>query len=1165
MSLLPGPTVPAPANIKATPSSKADILRIAIFSVSYAATYQLGLLLPDLAGVIGSIWPASGVALAGLLLSPRRQWPLLLAVIGIVAIASSIHLGRPVLCMAGFLCANVGEPLLCAWLMQRWCGERISFERVRELLSLIGVTVFANACTACIGAASAAWTYEKPFLPLYQTWWLSNAIGILLLTPLAVTWLHAHERPKPKGWPWALEVLAAGIVAAIISWSYFGWDRWTYDTRPHSYMLLIPLVWAGMRLGMRGATLLLLLLALAETGMTVLKIGLFPLGGSSPADRILAVQLFLAAKSTITLLLSASIAERQLALEALREGEARLRMLGDNLPDSMVYQVARGPHTGMQFQYISAGIERLNGLSADAVLKNPKLLYEQVVEEDRALIAKAEEESFRDRKTFNVVVRMRRTDGVIRWMHVCSKPRDLPDGRTVWDGIETDITDRMQAEVELRRVNRALLTISNCNQVLVHETNELALLEKLCRIITTDGGYLLAWVGYAEQDEYKSVRPAGCSGAEKGYLESLKLCWSDSERGRGPVGTAIRTGLPQICHDLANDPRTAFWHAEAERMGFKSILALPLKHADNVFGALSIYSASPNAFDKEEIKLLGELASDLAFGIQALRTQERRHQAEESVRKLLSEAGQARAALLNILEDQKLADEALRESESRLRTLVQGMPVLMDAFDEKGLIVAWNRECERVTGYTAAEMLGNPRAVELLYPDTEYRTRMFKVWNERGNSYRNWIWNLTCKDGTERSIEWSNVSAELPIPGWATWGIGVDVTERLKLEEKLRQSQKLHAIGQLAGGVAHDFNNLLTVINGYSEMLLTELPLDPAARKPVMGIRDAGERASMLTRQLLLFSRKAVIKPKVLDLNAKVEHTRQLLHRLIGEDINLATILAPNLPSIEADPGQLEQVIMNLSLNARDAMPNGGRLTLETSEATFDDDYCLNHPDYRPGRFVKLAVSDTGTGMIPEVKAHLFEPFFTTKGLGKGTGLGLATVYGIVQQCNGFITVYSEPNVGTTFNVFLPACTKVQATQPAAPKASGRIIKGNATVLIVEDEEIVREVAQQALEMHGYKVLVAATGAQALQLLAQHQESVALVITDVIMPEMSGRQFVEKLRASHSGFKVLYMSGYNDDAIVRHGVNGVADAFLQKPFTPTILAEKVREILSAKA
>ncbi len=515
------------------------------------------------------------------------------------------------------------------------------------------------------------------------------------------------------------------------------------------------------------------------------------------------------------------------------------------------------------------------------------------------------------------------------------------------------------------------------------------------------------------------------------------------------------------------------------------------------------------------------------------------------------------------ISDRKRAEESLRQSQERLRVAIETTGLGLLDYELATGTVEYSPGWKRQLGYEPHEI---SKRIE------EWESRLHPFDRERAlDALRGYLagrrsefaleFRLRHKDGSYRWI-YMQASGLRGENGMLTRVIAchVDVTERKRLEEQFRQAQKMEAVGQLAGGVAHDFNNLLTIISGYSEILLPGLPTDDPRREMIGQIHEAGERAAALTRQLLAFSRKAVLEPKILDLNELVREHEKMLRRLIGEDVELTTTLDSALSPVKADPGQVGQIIMNLAVNARDAMPTGGKLTIETGNVTLDEAAATLYVDAKPGPYVLVAMSDTGVGMPPHVKARIFEPFFTTKGPGKGTGLGLATVYGIVKQSGGFISVHSESNRGTAFKIYFPATLGHVSTG----KSSAGIkpaANGTETILLVEDEVAVRSMVRSVLTRCGYTVLDASSGAEALGITRQYSGTIHLLITDVVMPGMSGRELVEKLALRRSEIKVLYLSGFTDDAVVRHGVLQAEVAFLRKPFTLAALTYKVREVL----
>jgi two-component system cell cycle sensor histidine kinase/response regulator CckA len=512
--------------------------------------------------------------------------------------------------------------------------------------------------------------------------------------------------------------------------------------------------------------------------------------------------------------------------------------------------------------------------------------------------------------------------------------------------------------------------------------------------------------------------------------------------------------------------------------------------------------------------------------------------------------------------ERKRAAEALQLSEQRYRDIVENAHDFIYSHDLKGNYTSINNAGEQITGYTREETL-TMNFVQTVAPDFVERAREMMAGKLAGEKGTACDLEIIAKDGRRIALE---INTKLVFRDGAPVGIqgtARDVTERKELEEQLRQSQKMEAIGRLAGGIAHDFNNLLTAITGYSELSMKRLGKEDPLLGNLQEIKKAGDRAASLTRQLLAFSRKQVLQPKVLDLNLVVSDLERMLTRLIGEDIELCTVLEPKLASIKVDPGQIQQIIMNLAVNARDAMPQGGKLTIETKNVLLDDEYARKHLAVTPGPFVMLAVSDSGSGIDPHTQSRIFEPFFTTKEVGKGTGLGLSTVYGIVKQSGGNIWVYSEVGRGTTFTIYLPSTDDHVQTYTRGV-GNERGLAGTETVLIAEDEEVVRKLACRVLRMYGYQLLEAADGNEALLICESHLAPIDLLITDVIMPGMGGAELANRLTELRPDTSVLLMSGYTDSAMVHHGVLDGGANFIQKPFSPEALAIKVREVLDVK-
>ncbi len=516
---------------------------------------------------------------------------------------------------------------------------------------------------------------------------------------------------------------------------------------------------------------------------------------------------------------------------------------------------------------------------------------------------------------------------------------------------------------------------------------------------------------------------------------------------------------------------------------------------------------------------------------------------------------------LQLQEQNRSLEETVRERTREVREQATLIAKARDAIlvrDLQASITFWNEGAERLYGWTSSEAVGRS-VLELIRIDAE----QFDEAREATMAEGEWAGELQqfAKDGKNVIVmsRWTLVRDEGDQPK-SILVMNTDATKKKSLEAQLLHAQRMEGIGMVAGGVAHDFNNLLTIINGYSEIVMGRMKPDDPSRPMLQEVYKAGERATTLTRQLLAFSRKQILQVQVIDLNSLIADAEKMLSRLIGEDVQMVIEGEPTLGRVKADAGQIEQILLNLCVNARDAMPQGGQIFIRTRNVELDESYAREHRYAKPGRYVKLSIRDTGAGMDEATKARVFEPFFTTKELGKGTGLGLATVYGIIKQSGGSIEVDSAPGSGTTFQIYLPRVEEFVPTSKS-PVDEGKAPHGTETILLVDDDDDVRSMTRLALQSFGYQVLDAAGGAAALLLSRAHLPRIDLLVTDVVMPGMSGRELADRLTAVRSGLKRLYLSGYTDDAIVRNGVAAGGTSFLAKPITPGMLARKVRLVL----
>ncbi len=799
------------------------------------------------------------------------------------------------------------------------------------------------------------------------------------------------------------------------------------------------------------------------------------------------------------------ISSRTSLEKAQRSAEERLRSLFENAIEGIFQTTAEG-------RYLSANpaLARIFGYDSPAkMMETVRDIGAQLYAEPRR-----REEFKRLMETTDVVegfeYELIRKDGARVWINENAHAVRDENGKLLYyEGTVEDITVRKRAEVE----RQATLEIT-------HAVNVTENLDDLLRLIHS----ALKKVLYAENCFVALFEPSSGMFHFPFFADQFDSAPPPQKVGRSCTAYVFRTGRAASIPQSAFERLVAVDQVELVGTSSPSWLGVPLRNASATIGVLVVqhYSDS-NAYTERDLEFLESVGGQIALAI-----------------------------------ERKRSETALRDSEARLRVLVEQLPAILWTVDASlrftsalgaGLTRVGVRP-EDVIGKTMDEFFETSDCGFL--PIAEHRRA---VAGEPGTFHMEW-----------RGGSYACHVEAMRGPNGQPYGaicMALDVSDRKKLEAQLRQAQKMEAVGRLAGGIAHDFNNLLMVIQGYAELLIDRSKPGDAFRRNAEQIQEASQRAASLTRQLLAFSRKQMLAPSVLNIQSVVADMEKILRRLIGEDIELVSVNAADLWRIKADRSQIEQVILNLAVNARDAMPRGGKLTIETENVEFDNSQARLPVVLTPGRYVMLAVTDNGCGMDSETQAHIFEPFFTTKEKGKGTGLGLATVYGIVKQSGGYIWVYSEPGHGTTFKVYLPR-VEDSLTPQEVREVSQNIPRGTETILLVEDEQGVRDLAREYLEISGYKVLVAENGAAAVKAASEHKGAIDLIMTDVVMPGLSGSELTKRIEAIRPGIRIMYMSGYTDQAIVHHGILGPDIVLLQKPFTLNALAHKLREALAKK-
>jgi two-component system cell cycle sensor histidine kinase/response regulator CckA len=759
--------------------------------------------------------------------------------------------------------------------------------------------------------------------------------------------------------------------------------------------------------------------------------------------------------------------------------------------------------------FASSGFTRVLGYQAEELVGRPitGLLHPTEVTEFRERLrtmAATTELGLNER------CRLHGKNGSWRWFEAVGR-KSLPGSGIVGMVVSfLDISDLRRMEQERQVISdvvHALNQTSNLDQLLsrIHQALKNVLYAENCFVALHDAEESTFYFPFFE-DQYDSAPPP-------------------QKVGKSCTAFVFRTGCAMVITQSEFDRLAE--HGEVELVGSPSPawLGVPLKTPTATIGVLVVqHYENECAYDLRDLEFLESIGGQIALAIERRR-----------------------------------AEEALRKSESMFRLLFEHNPLPTWVHDTESLQFLWvNDAAIRQYGFTVPEF--ERMTILDIRPEEERAKCLDFLRNGNGSRHDLGVWKHRKKDG--KVIEVEIVSHQLDYAGRAVnLVMARDTTERRQLEEQLRQAQKMEAIGRLAGGVAHDFNNLLMVIKGHTELLLNILPPAEHVTRKIEQIDRAADRAASLTCQLLAFSRRQVLQPRVISLNGVVEDMGRLLPRLIGEDVELVVRTAPDLGAIRADANQMEQIIMNLAVNARDAMPGGGRLVLETSNAELDHTHAVSHPGTQPGCYVLLTVSDSGTGMDAETLAHVFEPFFTTKEQGRGTGLGLATVYGAVKQSGGYIGVYSDLGKGTCFNIYFP-----RVDQPAEKTAPlhriADVPRGTETILLSEDEQGVREVAREFLESGGYKVLEARDGAEALRVAKEHAGPIDLLVTDMVMPGMNGSELAALLQQQCDGVRVIYMSGYSEHAVMEGAKKNAPLCLLAKPFSRDTILRTVREVLA---
>jgi two-component system cell cycle sensor histidine kinase/response regulator CckA len=1179
-----------------------EALRIAAFTVLYYLAHYIAFSFPGTDNVLMAVWPAGGIGLAALLLTRRRLWPLVIALLFMVGTAADLSVGRPFFNSVGFMTANVLESLGCASLIILVCGQDIRFTKIREILALLFSAIFVNAATAFIGAGTAFFSTMAPFWDFWKTWWISDGLGIFLITPLIITWSRNSPPSAPPRWGRIIEEVLFFPVWCTVAWLTFRSHALKAPLEPQPYLLFALMAWPALRFGQRSVATAVVILAAFGLGSGGITAGPSLLGGSTYLERLFMFQLYLGTIAMTGYLLAASYFEAASEAQTAFEEKQRVTFLGDNLPRGMIYQVVREHDGRMHFLYVSAGVERMNGVSAEKVLRDPAALYGLIVEEDREAVARAEEESARSMTPFNVTARLRRPDGEVRWMQLSSSPRLLKDNRILWDGIETDITDRKRAEETLLYFQMAVSSATDAIGMSTPEGRHYYQNEAFTRLFglsvsEVDGVSGPPATIYADEREGRKIFETLIEGgAFEGEVKML-----DKDRREKDIflraypikdSKGKILGLVGIHTDITDRNRAEEETRRSERQLRESqevarlgswdldLLTQELQWSDETY---KLFDKKPKDFVPSfdgfarmvhpddrgmmETHFNDALKSDdnpyhVVVRIINDSGREWVMEAFGSVRR--DKSGEA-VGILGTAQDiteKRQAEEVLRLKEEMMRNLLDGVDEGFIVVDRDYRIVSANRAYCQQTGLSSLSEVQGKYCYEISHRTDrpcfengeECAPRLvFETGEPHVSIHRH--------PGQDEEMLYVETKA-FPIKdsaGSVTSVIEVinNITEKQLIEEQRLKAQKLEAVGTLAGGIAHDFNNLLQGVFGYITMAKMSLDDKQTSIKMLEQAEKALQMSVNLTTQLLTFSKGGKPVSKKVDLRPVIENAVKFA--LSGSMINYGFNVDRALWQVEADEGQIGQVIQNIVLNAEQAMPLGGTVTISANN--------MRAPQKEKGalldqrNYVEISVKDTGIGIPPEYLSKIFDPYFTTKE--KGSGLGLATAYSIIRNHGGAIDVRSEPGRGSTFTFWLPAVEGGEEKVEVLPSLKESTVK-HYKILVMDDEELLRNITGEMLKLLGHKAEFAARGEDAV---AKYREALTsgrrfdIVLLDLtIRGGTGGVDTLKMLREIDPEVTAIVSSGYADSAAIAEYEALGFRACLTKPYSLEVLKETLNRL-----